>query len=145
MTKLYCAEATGAYGVSSPTKAPGDVVQAQLKRMRATFVSTGANNAIGDTISLGRLPQGAVFAYGVQTQSVSGSTATISIGNASDPAKYKAAAAQTTVDTPTLFGKASAIDDAGLTAEEEVLATIGALILPAGTYMFDIFFSSRTS
>lgn len=142
MAKLYAVEATGAYGVSNPTKAPGNVVRAGLKRMRATYVSTGANNASGDTISLGRLPIGAVFAFGHIAGSVSSGTTTIGIGNASDAVKYRAQSVQATVDQPVTFGKTAAIVAAALTAEEEVLATLGVGALPAGTYVIDIYFSS---
>lgn len=142
MAKLFCIEATGAYGVTPPTKAPGNVVGARIKRYRGVYVSTGANNAAGDTIVITRLPVGSIFAFGLLNASVSSGTTTFSIGNATTPAKHRALAAQTVVDTPVLFGKASAANDTALTAEEEVIATLAVGALPAGTYVFDIFASS---
>lgn len=146
MAKLYAIEAASAYGLNAPGKAPGNVVHAQLKRMRGSFVSTGANNAAGDTIVIGRLPIGAVFDFGQITQSVSAGTTTIAIGIAGTPGLYRAAAVSTGVDTPQLFGvTAPMAAAAGLTAETEVFITLAVGALPAGTYCFDMYFTSVAS
>ncbi len=144
MTKLYTTEAAGAYGVTPPTKTPGNTVQAGLKRIRGTYVSTGANNAAGDTIVIGRMPVGAVFAGGEITQSVSSGTTTVAIGNSTTAGKYRAAAVQATVDQPIAFGTAASVAQAALAAEEEVIATLAVGALPAGTYVFDLYYSSAS-
>lgn len=145
MAKLYTQEATGAYGVTPPTKAPASVVQTPIKRIRGVYVSTGANNAAGDTIVIGRLPIGAVFDHGRINPSVSSNTTTIAIGTAATPAKYKAAATVTTPDSPNGYGLAAQVSAQPLAAEEEVIATLGVAALPAGTYVFDLYYSSVAS
>lgn len=121
----------------------GNVVGGRLKRLRSTI--TFASQASGDTIALGNLPAGSVFAYGVMTTDTSTGTATVAVGVSGTAAKYKAAATFTSTDTPTLFGKAAPIaaSDAGLAADEAVIATVGTAALPAsGTMVIDLFYSS---
>lgn len=116
--------------------------QARLKRMRATF--TLATQTTADTLVVGNLPVGAVFAFGKITSSVSLGTSTLAIGTTGATGKYRAAAVFTAVDTPTDFGPATQIgvSDAGLSAEEQVFATIAAASLPAsGTLVIDIYYS----
>jgi len=128
-TPAVKASATAAYG-------------ARVKRFRATI--TLASQASGDTIVLADLPAGYVFAYGVITSSVTlGATATIAVGISGTAAKYKAAAVFTAVDTPTLFGTATAgAGQAALSATERILLTIAAAALPAaGTLVVDIYAS----
>lgn len=100
---------------------------------------TFASQASGDTIEIARLPKGAVPLYGVLSTDTSTGTATVSIGISGTAAKYKAAAAHTTTDTPALFGKTAAMNVA-LTAEETVIATIGTAALPASGTMLITFF-----
>jgi len=98
---------------------------------------TLASQASGDTIQLPDLPAGLKFAFGMVHTDTSLSTATISIGPAATPAKYRAAATLTATDTPTPFGKVSAkipaADASGgaLTAAETNLVTVGTAALPA--------------
>lgn len=90
-----------------------------------------ASQPTTDTPVIARIPAGHVVLGVELTADTSSGSATIAIGNATTPAKYKAAAAFTTTDTPTMFMKASAADDAPLTADEEVLITIAAAALPS--------------
>lgn len=96
-----------------------------------TETVTFAEQASGDTIEIAKLPKGAIVLYGVITASASaGASATIAIGTAASAAKYRAAATFTTADTPTLFGKAAALNTP-LSAEETVIITVGAAALPS--------------
>lgn len=121
---------------------------ANLERMRATIPYDG--QASGDTIVLGVLPVGAVFSFGVlNATATAGGTATIAIGKAGTPAKYRAAAIFTAADTPTLFGKAAAVGSAAdpLESPERVIATVGAAALPnsADYLVVDLYYTSMAS
>jgi hypothetical protein len=142
MAKYFAIEATRV----GAGKAPGSVVGAQLKRHRATFVSTGTNTAAADVLGLGFLPMGAVFAFGLINGTVASGATTIAIGNATTAGKYRAAAALAAADTPSMFGTGAqvAAAAAGATVEEEVLATLSAA-LPAGTFVIDIYYSGVAS
>lgn len=135
-------------GSANQTAAPvgykprATVYQARLKRLRASF--TLATQTTSDTLVVGNLPVGAVFAYGKLTTSVSLGSSTLAIGITGTTGKYRAAATFTATDTPTDFGPATqiAVSDAGLSAEETVFATIGAASLPAsGTLVIDLYYS----
>jgi hypothetical protein len=112
------------------------------RRYRATI--TLASQASGDTITLARIPAGAFFDSGVITSSVSLGSSTVAIGIAGTPAKYKAAAVFTAVNTPTAFGNATALgNQTAPTSYEDIILTIAAASLPAsGTLVIDLFFSS---
>lgn len=113
---------------------------ARLRRMRATI--TLASQATTDTLVFANLPSGATFAFGVITSSVSLGSSTLAIGISGTTGKYRAAAAFTSVDTPTLFGPAARVADAPLAAEEQVIGTIAAAALPAsGTLVVDLYYS----
>jgi len=118
------------------------VYHARLKRLRATF--TLASQATTDTLVVGNLPPGATFAYGIINASVTLGSSTVAVGITGATGKYRAAAAFTTADTPTLFGDdaAQAAADPALTAEENVFVTIASAALPAsGTLVIDMFYS----
>lgn len=103
---------------------------------------TYAAQASGSTLTLGKLPKGAVVLGGALITSVTTDTATLAVGVSGTAAKYKAAAAVTTADVPQLFGKAAALG-AALTAEETIIVTTGAAALPAsGTLTCVIFFAA---
>ncbi|MDQ3096273.1 MAG: hypothetical protein M3Q82_10055 [Actinomycetota bacterium] len=89
-----------------------------------------ASQATADTIYVGRLPKGAIFLYGIITTDTSLGTSTVAIGIAGATAKYKAAAAFTATETPTLFGDANAMNTT-IAADEDVLLTVGTAALPA--------------
>lgn len=119
------------------------VYGARLKRLRGTF--TLATQTTADTLVIGNLPAGAVFAFGKITSSVSLGTSTVAIGVTGATGRYRTAAVFTAVDTPTDFGPATQVaqSDAGLAAEEQVFATIGIASLPAaGTLVIDLYYST---
>lgn len=127
---------TSPAGVPSATQGYG----ARIHRYRASI--TLAAQASADTVVLANIPAGQCFVRGDVTSSVSLGTATVAVGNATTPAKYKAAAVFTAVDTPTPFGGAAAIAAQPSTAQEQVILTVGTAALPgAGTLVVDLYFS----
>lgn len=144
MATFYPLELIGISDVSVPTrKLDGRVDMAGLRRRRRTI--TLASQASGDVCAIVHIPEGAAFAFAVGNTDTSLGTATIAIGVAGTPAKYKAAATFTATDTPTMWGKAAA---QALTpngnAPEAVILTIGAAAFPAsGTLVIDIYISER--
>ena len=136
-------------GSANQTSAPvgykprASVYGGRLKRLRATV--TLASQATTDTLQLGNLPAGAVFAYGVINSDTSLGSSTLAIGISGTTGKYRAAATFTSTDTPTFFGKAAeaAASDAGLSAEQTVIGTIASAALPSsGTLVVDLFYST---
>ena len=116
------------------------VYQARLKRLRASF--TYASQTTSDTLVIGNLPAGATVAYGVLNADTSSGSTTLAIGNAGTPAKYKAAAAFTSTDTPTPFGKCAPVIAAPLTAEEQVIITLAGATAPSsGNLVVDLYYS----
>lgn len=124
-------------------KPRASVYGGRLKRLRATI--TLASQTTSDTLALGNLPAGAVFAFGVITSTVSLGTSTLAVGISGTTGKYRTAATFTATDTPTTFGNAAQVaqSDAGLSAEEAVIGTIATANLPAsGTLIVDLYYSS---
>jgi hypothetical protein len=117
------------------------VYGARLRRMRATF--TYASQTTSDTLTVGTLPAGATFAFGVLNADTSSGSTTLAIGISGSTAKYRAAAAFTATDTPTLFGKtATAGAASALSAEETVIITLAAATAPSsGTLVVDLYYS----
>jgi len=140
MAQTYSVELAGIDSVPAIKPSATAAYGARLKRFRATV--NLASQAAADTIVLADLPAGYIFAFGLMTTSVSLSTATVAIGNATTAGKYRAAAVLTATDTPTPFGVATTLDDPALTATERIIATVGTAALPAsGTLVVDIFAS----
>jgi hypothetical protein len=97
-----------------------------------------------DTIVVAYPSKGEQFLFGVLTSTVTLGTSTVAVGITGATGKYRAAAAFTAVDTPTLFGAGVAgLAGAGkLTGDEEVFLTIGTANLPAsGTLTVDLYFA----
>ena len=122
-----------------------DVVGGRVRRLRATV--TLASQTVSDRIVLGTLPQQATFCYGVLTSTVSLGASTVSVGTIATPAKYRALSTFTSVDTPTMFGKASEVGAAapgvGVNSSENLYLTIAAASLPAsGTLVVDVYYST---
>jgi hypothetical protein len=142
MAVFYSSETSGlgALPVVKPTSAG---YGANLKRFRATITLPNPAITTADTIVLAQVPAGFTFAFGVLNASVSLGTSTISIGVAGATAKYRALAASTLVDTPTLFGPAvQAGNQTPLPADETIFMTIATANLPTtGTVVVDLFFS----
>ena len=124
-------------------KPKASVYGGRLKRMRATI--TMASQTTSDTLLLGNLPAGAVFAFGVLTTSATLGSATLAIGYSGTTGAYRAAATFTSTDTPTLFGVTAtgpAASDSGASTETPILGTIATANLPSsGTLVVDIFYS----
>ena len=93
-------------------------------------VVTYATQTTSDVIEVGFLPKGAKFLYGVIATTVTTGAATIAIGISGATGKYRAAAAFTAVDIPTLFGITAAMNTR-ISADETVIITIGTASLPA--------------
>jgi len=129
MAQTFSRETNGKLDTAGLSLLDGRTYRAKVKSIRATIDYDG--QASGDTIVLGELPVGATFLYGVLNASATaGASATIAIGSAASAAKYRAAATFTAADTPTLFGKASAVVADPLTAAARVMATVGTAALP---------------
>jgi hypothetical protein len=92
--------------------------------------STGTVIASGDIISCFRVPAGTRWLSGTLNTSVSLGTATIAVGVAGTPGKYRAAAVLTAVDTPTAFATALAQAAGELQADEEIIITVTTANLP---------------
>ena len=140
MTTYYSAEATLLQN-TTPRKMPdGNAYGGRLRRYRATV--TLASQTTSDTIVLAEIPAGAVFAYGVLNTTVSLGSSTVAIGITGTTGKYRAAAAFTATDTPTLFGVNAAVAAGPLTAAETVFITIGGATMPSsGTLIVDLYYS----
>jgi hypothetical protein len=147
MARVYSRETTGVLdGTVPPLKADGRLYAAKKRIHRASIDLAARTYASGDVIVLGKLPQGARFAGGRITSSVSLGSATVAIGNDTTAGKYRAAATFTAPDTPTAFGTAAGLAQDPLVAEETIVATIAAAALPAsGTLVIDIEYTTTAS
>jgi hypothetical protein len=134
-TGTTTAAATGYKPVST-------VYGARLKRFRANV--TYASQTTSDTITLANVPAGYTFAFGVLTADTSSGSTTLAIGTSASTAKYKAAAAFTATDTPTLFGKSAVVGNATpLASEEAIILTLAAATAPSsGLLTIDLYFTA---
>ncbi|MFZ5704917.1 MAG: hypothetical protein ACOY5R_06580 [Pseudomonadota bacterium] len=135
MAKGYSAELVGVIdGTKVPDlKADGRVYGARMRIYQATFdmAASTTKKVVGDTNVIAQIPANEKPVAILMLASVTmGGTATIAIGNASTPGKYRAAAIFTTANVPTPVMLSSAGDDAPLSAEEEIILTVGAADLP---------------
>lgn len=102
---------------------------------------TLAGQTAASIIEVAKLPKGARFLYGMLTTDTSLGSTTIQIGVTGSTAAFKADAVFTATDTPTLFGKASAVGVA-LTAETIVIITVSTATAPSsGSLKITIFYS----
>lgn len=100
--------------------------------------------ASGDTVPIAVLPEGCRFAGVRLTASATMGAATIAIGPAGSADAYRAAATFTAVDTPTTFGKASAMAADPVTVDTEILMTVTTAGLPgAGILTAELFYTGR--
>lgn len=138
MTVFYGTQSAKVLGPTLSTPSPG-FVHGTVRCFAETV--TFNTQTTSDTIVIGLLPKGSVFLGGIITTDTSTGSATIAIGITGTVAKYKAAAAFTTTDTPTFFGKAATTGVAE-TADRTVFITIAAASLPAsGTLSVTMFYS----
>jgi len=122
---------------------PGaSVYGARMKRFRATV--TYAGQTTSDTILLASVPAGFTFAFGVLNADTSSGSTTLAIGTSGSTAKYRAAGAFTSTDTPTMFGKAAPAAGATPLADtENIILTLAAATAPSsGTLVVDLYFSA---
>lgn len=140
MTVFYSVESTGPLNTTPAAMANGAFYRAKMRCIRASI--TMASQTTSDTIVLGVLPAGAIFAFGTVTTSATLGSTQIAVGITGTTSKYKAAATFTNTDTPTFFGVATVMaGTATLTAEETVFVTISAATMPAaGTLVFHLFY-----
>jgi hypothetical protein len=117
----------------------GSLQGGHVRVYREKITLTGQTTA--DTIVLAFPSSGESFLFGALTSDVSLGLAQVSVGSAASPAKYRALAVQTAVDTPTMFGRAAA-QGVKLTADETVILTITTANLPVGgTLIVDLYFT----
>lgn len=135
MADRYVAEQVG---VSDGTKIPADQADGRvvdgIKRSIIGTKVTGVAWAIADRIMLGTVPAGRKVVGIRCTTDTSFATATLSIGNSTTANKYVNAATLTATNVPTMLGpQATAMDDAPLSAEEDIWLTVGVAAIAAGT------------
>lgn len=143
MAETYSDETNGKLDTPGRSAIEPHAYGATLDRMRATVPYDG--QASGDTIVLGELPAGAVFAFGVMNATATaGASATVAVGVAGDAAKFRAAATFTTADAPALFGKCAPAAADPVEGSQRVIATIGTAALPnSADYMtIDLYYST---
>ncbi len=140
MTVFYSIESTGPLNTTPAAMANGVFYRSKLRCIRASI--TMASQTTSDTIVLGVLPAGSIFAFGMITASATLGSTQVAIGITGTTSKYKAAGTFTNADTPTLFGVATVMaGTAALTAEETVFVTISAATMPSsGTLVFHLYY-----
>lgn len=97
---------------------------------------TYASQAAADIIKLFKLPKGCLPLFGWLNADTSSGSTTIAIGNSGTAGKYRAAAAHTATNTPTLFGVVAGLGIVPLAADEEVIATLAAATAPSSGTLF---------
>ena len=117
-----------------PALQTGHLVNGRMRSMRASVHLSETTVASGDTIALGKRPKGSRYCGHRITSGVSLGAATVAIGVAGTPAKYRAAGTFTAVDTPTDVGIAARLADDPLIDDEELIATIAAAGLPTSDH-----------
>lgn len=133
-------------GVADGTQIPaaradGREVNAKRRSILASKV-TGTAWANGDTIFLGKKPQGYKLTKVTLTTDTSLATSTIDIGDDTTADKYVAGATLTTADVPTAIGPKATTLAADPAGEEDLFATVGVADIAAGTELtFDLEFT----
>lgn len=140
MAQTYSNELAPTQG--SPAGVPSAIAGYGTRKRTYRASITLASQAIGDTIVLiDNVPPGYIFAGGTLVTDTSLSTSTVAIGTAASAAYFKAAAVQTSTDTPVPFGKAAAFAEAPSADPRQVILTVAALALPAaGNLVIDMDF-----
>ncbi|MHB8413998.1 MAG: hypothetical protein ACYDB1_01190 [Acidiferrobacteraceae bacterium] len=101
-----------------------------------------AAQAVGDTLTMAQLPAGALVLGFELITDTSTSTATLAVGDGTTAAKYAAAAAYTTINTPVQVGNTAGPLAGRLTAAGQIVLTIGTLALPAsGNLVFITYYT----
>jgi len=136
--------------VATPRQMPNAAyVGGRVRRYRNVInlatVNGGSAVTTADTIALTEIPAGSVFDYGMLTSSVTLGTSTLAIGVAGTTGKYRAAAVSTAVDTPAIFGGATAQADTDPSlAVIYPIVTVAVANLPTtGTVVIDLYFGAN--
>ncbi|CAB4126143.1 hypothetical protein UFOVP68_8 [uncultured Caudovirales phage] len=152
MAQYYSKETAG-YSANPITKPASPAYGGRVRRYRASLdlsavnLTTGTTGNVGtsDSVILARIPTGATFDFGMITSSVTLGSAVVAVGTNATHAsngQYRAAAAFTAVDTPTLFGLAAAQSGAAVSADTLVYLTCATAALPtSGTLVVDLYFN----
>lgn len=117
-------------GVKDGTKVPADRLDGRKVGAKGSYIrgskTAGQAWANGDLIYLGSLRAGeSIRNITVNTDTTLGST-TLTIGTIATPAKYANAVTNTVLDRPVSIGpRATAADDAPLSADEDIWLTLG--------------------
>ncbi len=141
-------DSTQAAGLfQTPVVRPNDRAYGGRSRCIQATVNYASQVAGTDQIRLGVLPAGCRFSHGIATTSVSTGSAVFAIGTSAthgSNGQYRAAAALTSVDTPTLFGPTAANAAAAAVspdADQIVWMTWASANLPAsGTLDIKLFY-----
>lgn len=137
MVARYSAEMAGS--VSTPPVKANLPYGGRLRCYRATIAL--AAQASGDTILLAKPPAGAAFAFGVINTDTSLGTATLAIGDSTSAGRLRTAAVHTATNTPTQFGNVGGVTEGALSAQKDIIATIGTAALPGtGTLIIDLYY-----
>jgi len=129
MAKIYAGLLSGLGALPIIPPEAGQGVNAPIRIHRQ--VITLASQPTTDTQLIARVPNGHLVLGHRVVSSVSLGTSQIAIGTVATPAKYKAAAVFTAVDTPTDYLLASIAGGVPLTADEEQILTVSVAALPA--------------
>jgi hypothetical protein len=117
----------------------GSLQGGHVRAYREKITLTGQTTA--DTITLAYPSSGESFLFGALTSDVSLGLTQVSVGSAAAPAKYRALAVHTAVDSPTIFGRVIG-QGTKLPADETVILTITTANLPVGgTLIVDLYFT----
>lgn len=99
---------------------------------------TYASQASGSVINGPVVPKGKIIESITLVTDTSTSSATLAVGISGTPAKYKAAAAVTSVGVPQSSNLTLADPPAILTADEAIIATVGTASLPSSGILWII-------
>jgi hypothetical protein len=136
MADFYGTTFTAAKTGTPPRAFPDGARAAAKQRATIESINTGtAPPQVGDRIYLGKLPEGAIYQGVRLTANQTLGTAQLAIGITGTPAKYRAAATFTAVDTPTMFGTAATKAQGPLAAAEDIWATVSVAAIPNNTIL----------
>lgn len=143
MAKKFPLELQNVLDGTFQSLANGGVVAAKVFTSRSTFVSASGNHGTSDLLSFGVRKKGQRVLGFILSSAANLSTASLAIGVAGTTGKYKAAAAlpnATSVFVPCI---ATALDDAPLTEQEELIGTISGAAIPDGTLIVETVYAQH--
>jgi hypothetical protein len=136
MAKIY-----GNYNQAQASIPPGPAQAQQEGKVKTLLnvfdLSLQAVVTVADVLVIGKALRGWSYKNGLfVADATMGATATLAVGNATTPGKYRTAAVFTAVNTPTVFGASAAGAFDPLAADEEIIVTIAAASLPAAGKLY---------